>query len=100
MAEYAIPNKLQDEPAFNWWVTTPLKKRDWIIKKVNTVHPHWKGKLIFGIIIPATVEEALHLDKKNNNILWADAMEKEMKNSRITFKNFPMTTNLHLIIKR
>ena len=86
MAEYAISNNLQHEPAFTWWVNHTLKKRDRIIKKVKTSYPHRKGKLKYGIIVPSTVEEALQLDRKNNNTLWTDAMEKEMKNSRIAFE--------------
>ncbi len=29
---------------------------------------------------PKTVEDALELDKQNDNTLWADAIAKEMKN--------------------
>ena len=89
MAEYAISNKLHNEPAFKWWVNHTLKKRDRIIKKVNTARPHRKGKLKYGILVPSTVDEALRLDKKNNNTLWADAMDKEMKNARIAFELLP-----------
>ena len=86
LSEYAIANQIHNEPAFKWWTHHTLKKRDRIINKINTARPHRKGKLKYGILIPATVEEALRLDKKNNNTLWADAMEKEMKNSRIAFE--------------
>jgi hypothetical protein len=40
----------------------------------------------FGIGLPKTVKEGLGLDKKNGNTFWSDAIAKEMKNSRITFK--------------
>ncbi len=32
-------------------------------------------------------KEDLELDKKNGNTLWADAIAKEMKDVRVTFKN-------------
>lgn len=40
----------------------------------------------FGIEVPKTVPEALALDKKNGNMLWADAIAKELKNVRVAFK--------------
>jgi hypothetical protein len=36
--------------------------------------------------VPKTVKEALALDRKNGNTLWADAIAKEMKEVRIAFK--------------
>ena len=86
IAEFAIANKLDNEPAFKWWVKHTMKKRDRIISKINTSHYHRKGKMKFGITVPGTVEEALSLDQKNGNTLWHDAIEKEMKNSRIAFE--------------
>ena len=40
----------------------------------------------FGVEIPGTVEEAISFDEKNGNTIWKDSVEKEMKNSCITFK--------------
>jgi len=40
----------------------------------------------FGIEVPKTVNEALELDKKNSNTLWADAIAKEMKDVRVAIK--------------
>ena len=34
-AEYAVPRKIDHEPAFNWWVQHFLKKRDRIISLVK-----------------------------------------------------------------
>ena len=33
MAEFAVENRLSEEPAFAWWVKHVLKKRDRIISK-------------------------------------------------------------------
>ena len=85
-SEFAFAQGIHNEPAFKWWVHHTLKKRDYLINKVNTSKPHRKGRMKFGIKIPSTVEEALALDRENGNNLWAAAIEKEMKNSRIAFK--------------
>ena len=85
-AEFAFANTLQDEPAFHWWIKPVLKKRDYIINKVKTNKSHRKGNMKFGVRIPQSVEEALELDRQNGNNLWAEAIDKEMKNSRIAFE--------------
>ena len=43
----------------------------------------------FGIELPKTVEQALALDAKNGNTLWADAISKEMENVRVAFEALP-----------
>ena len=35
------------------------------------------------------VNEAYATDKKNENTLWQDAIQKEIKNIKIAFKNIP-----------
>lgn len=39
-AEYAVANKISEEPAFVWWVRKVLRKRNRAIKKVNS-SKHW-----------------------------------------------------------
>jgi hypothetical protein len=39
--------------------------------------------------VPKTVKEALDLDRKNGNTLWADAIAKEMKEVCIAFNILP-----------
>ena len=41
------------------------------------------------IELPKTVPEALAIDMKNNNKLWADAIAEEMKNVCVAFKILP-----------
>ena len=43
----------------------------------------------FGIELSKIVKEALALDAMNGNILWADAIFKEMKNARVAFVVLP-----------
>ena len=83
IAEYALANKLDKEPAFAWWVRTAIKQRNTIISKMAR---RVRKRMKFGIDIPATYEEAVALDKKNGNTLWQDATRKEMNNVEIAFK--------------
>jgi hypothetical protein len=36
LAEYAVANRIAEEPAFKWWTRHTLRKRDRIIKKVKS----------------------------------------------------------------
>ncbi len=67
-----------------------LKKRDRIISLVckrTTCYLKRTHKL--GIEVPKTVKEALALDRKNGNTLWADAISKEMKEVHNAFNILP-----------
>ena len=84
VAEYAVTNKVSEEPAFNWWVRHVLRKRDRIINKVKSGFLRKTHK--YGIAVPRSVAEAIQLDLDNNNTLWRDAIEKEMKNVMCAFE--------------
>ena len=89
VAEYAVAQGIDDDPAFNWWVSFVLKKRERIIKAVKGRQAKYlKKNFKFGIEVPRTVREAYELDKKNGNTLWADAIKKEMENVRVAFQIF------------
>ena len=45
-----------------------------------------KRKVKFGIKVPATVEEALELDREHRDTLWRDVIAREMSNSRMVFE--------------
>jgi hypothetical protein len=79
VAEYAVANKLSDEPAFKWWVEDTLRKRNRIIKKVKSAK-YWKRTHKFGIRLPHSVEEALRFDAETGTDYWRKAIEKEMRN--------------------
>ena len=51
-------------------------------------------KTKFGIEVPDTVEDALRLDRENGNNFWREAIEKEMKNSRIAFEILSLDDSL------
>ena len=78
LAECAVQNKIDDEPAFAWWVPHTIKKKAIIIKKVKS--KYWLRTHKYGIRIPKTVKEAIEIDAENGNTLWWDALMKEMKN--------------------
>ena len=79
VAEYAVANKLSDEPAFKWWVEETLRKRHRIIQRVKSAK-YWKRTHKYGIRLPHSVEEALRLDAESGTNFWTKAIEKEMRN--------------------
>ena len=74
--------KVDHEPAFNWWVKHLFKKRYRIVAKVRQRGSikYEKTKMNFSIDCPKKVDQALALDKKNDNTLWDNFIAKEMKN--------------------
>ena len=84
VAEYAVGNKIAEEPAFKWWVSPVLRKRDRIIMKIKTAYKRKMHK--YGIRIPRNVKEAYEIDMENGDTHWSDAINKEMKNVRVAFE--------------
>ena len=84
VAEYAVAQSIDSEPAFAWWVPATLKTRTRIVSAVNK--RYWKRTHKFGIRVPHSVQEAHAIDRENNNTKWADAIQKEMKNVRVAFE--------------
>ena len=84
LAEYIGSNNLSSEPTFNWWVKQTLAKRNRIISNFEAKNN--KTKIKFEVKVPQTVEEAIGLDYKNGDMLWQEAIAKEMNNSRVAFQ--------------
>jgi len=84
LAEYAVANKIAEEPAFAWWVRHTLRKRDRIIKKAKT--KYWAKSHKFGLELPKTVAQALQVDRDTGTDFWRKAIEKEMSNVLIAFE--------------
>ncbi|KAL7480720.1 hypothetical protein ACHAW6_006385 [Cyclotella cf. meneghiniana] len=78
-AELALAMGIANEPAFNWWVTWVLKKRDRIISLTHK----------FGIELPKTVEEAYAIDNTVGTTFWHNAIKLEMKNVHVAFDVLP-----------
>ena len=84
VAEYAVANKIAEEPAFAWWVRDTLRRRDRIISKVKA--RYWKRTHKYGIELPKTVKRALEIDAETGTTFWRDAIDKEMKNVKDAFE--------------
>ena len=84
LAEYAVQNKIEDEPAFAWWVSYTIKKKSRIISKIKS--KYWQKTHKYGIRLPKTVAEAIEIDNENGNQLWWKALMEEMKNVRSAFE--------------
>ena len=85
VAEYILAC-ISKEPAFAWWASSVLKKRNRIIPKTKSKYWLWTHK--FGIEIPKSVIQARQIDAKCGNTLWWDAICREMKNVRPAFEVF------------
>eukprot|EP00804_Cyclotella_cryptica_P004599 CCRYP_006925-RA/>CCRYP_006925-RA protein AED:0.38 eAED:0.38 QI:0/0/0/1/1/1/2/0/264 len=82
VAEFAFAAQIADEPAFNWWVSWVLKKRDRIVSLVSAeALDTTSGLISMGLNSPKTVEEAYAIDRATGTTFWHDAIEKEMKNA-------------------
>ena len=66
VASYAEAVGISNEPAFAWWVPYTLRKRNLIIKAVNSRLKHSSKN---GIEVPLNIKEALKLDKKMGIII-------------------------------
>ena len=84
VAEYAVANKISEEPAFVWWVPYTLRCQDSIIAKLNKRYHKRSHK--FGIELPKSVPEALAINKWMGTTLWANALAKEMRTVKVTFQ--------------
>jgi hypothetical protein len=84
VADYAVVKSLLDAPAFVWWDPHVLKNRSRFIASVTKRYHNHTHK--FGIEVPKSWDDCVRLDKENDNTLWQDAVRKETKNVRITFK--------------
>ena len=86
LADYAISNNLQKEPAFAWWIPHAIRKRKTIISKVKS--KYWQRTHKYGLRIPKSTKEAYEIDKENGDTMWHDAITMEMKNNRVAFQTF------------
>ena len=83
VAEYTVVSKIDGEPAFKWWVSKTLRKRQGIVAKVK--RRYWRTMHKFGVKWPHSVEESYKLDENNSNNYRHAAIQKEMSRVRIAF---------------
>jgi hypothetical protein len=79
-----VANKVQEEPAFKWWVSTVLRKRNRIIAKLKS--RYWSTSHKFGVRLPKSVREALAIDEETGTTFWRDAIRKEMEKVKVAFE--------------
>ena len=82
VAEYAIAQGIDHEPAFAWWVPYTLNRSETITKAVNTQRLKRTHK--FGTRLPKMVKEAFDISRENGNKLWEESME--INAIRLAFK--------------
>lgn len=88
LAEYAVANRIQEEPAFMWWVLSKtLRIRNQIILgKVN--YRYWKTSHKYGVRLPHSVQEASEIDKETGTDFWWEGIQKEMKKQMIAWFDY------------
>ena len=84
LAEYAVANRIQEEPVFKWWVSDTLCTRNRIIAKVKS--RYWKTSHKYGVQLPHSVQEALQIDKETGTDFWWQAIQKELKKVMVAFE--------------
>lgn len=87
LAEYAVANNIDREPAFIWWVPYTLKKRNRIIAKMS--RKYWRTETKYGLEIPKTLKRALEIDQETGTDFWAKAIAKEMSRVKIAYEPKP-----------
>jgi hypothetical protein len=83
LAEYAVANRIAEEPAFKLWVSNTLRKRNCIISKVKK--KYWQTMHKFGCKLPHSVEEALEIDRQTGTDHWQRALNKEMSKVKVAW---------------
>ena len=71
IAEYAVENRILEEPEFSWWTKHVLNKREQIITKTQQ---YWVKTHKYRLRLPKTVKGAVEIDQYNGNTLWWDAI--------------------------
>ena len=84
LADRAISDALQEEPAFTWWLPLVQKKCEATMNKVKS--KHFLETCGCDLRIPKTWKGALQAGRENGDHLWEDAIEQEMKNGQVAFQ--------------
>jgi hypothetical protein len=84
LAEYAVANKIDHEPAFVWWVPFALRKRNRVISKLQK--KYWRTTHKFGLECPNTVKRALEIDEETGTDFWYQAIKLEMEKVKVAYE--------------
>jgi len=83
LADFSKEKRIDNEPAFKWWVGHVRKKRDKVIAVVKA--RIWKKTHTFGAEVPWNIVDAYWLDQENGKLYWKDAISKKMSNVKVAF---------------
>ena len=84
VAEYAVANRIVEEPAFKWWLSHTKRKRNRIISKFKS--QYWQTTHKFGIRFPKTTDKVLQIYKITGTDFWRKAINEEMSKFKISRK--------------
>ncbi len=84
VVEHVTARNIAEEPAFDWWVSYVLRKRDVIVSAVNSRVQKTGYK--YGIELPTSVKHAIEINCKNGNTLWQDALSNKMGSVCVAFE--------------
>ena len=84
LSKYAITNKIQEDPAFNWWVGNVFRQSEHIISKFQTLY--WIRVHNFEIRGTEKDKEYMEIDWSTGTNSWEKVFQKEMENIRVAFK--------------
>ena len=76
VAEYAVENRIVEEPAFKWCVSRTVRKRNRVISKLKG--KYWRTTHKFGIKLSKDVKEDLEINRITGTYFWRKAINKEM----------------------
>lgn len=94
MAEYAIANKIVEEPMCIWWANDALRKHHRMSAK-GLLH-FWKWAHKFSVSIPKLEYQALQLDDEPWIDLWKKAIKEEMENVMPPFEFLEQDNNVRI----
>ena len=84
VAEYAVVNHIQYEPAFAWWVSKVTMRSNRIISKVKL--KDWRTTHKFSIHLPKTDKEEFRFEKEAGNYYWERAPNKEISKVKVVWQ--------------
>ena len=74
VSEYAVLTRIQEEPAFAWWVPHVLRNRNRIVGKVKS--KYWIRTHKFCLKVPMYVTGEIAIDCESGDTFWWDAIYK------------------------
>ena len=80
---YAVNNKIEDEPIFDWWYHEVLKR---YTKSINSGKHYFRTGYKYGINIPNIFNHALHINEDSGSYLWINATNKEKEIMKVYLK--------------